>query len=110
MKWKWLTQWAVEIAASVRSDASVLACGGAATTSTMSDFTPRSINGPAGRAEITGCRLFVHEYPCMAALADGARQEDASLNSQDKRVGGGKYPATPPPQIPNSPPSHPLAK
>src|SRR5258707_11544812 len=99
MKWKWLTQWAVEIAASVRSDASVLACGGAATTSTMSDFTPRSTNGPAGRAEITGCRLFVHEYRCMAALADGAGQEDASLNLQDKRVRGGNEPARAIPQM-----------
>src|SRR5258708_28892458 len=103
MKWKWLTQWAVEIAASVRSDASVLACGGAATTSTMSDFTPRSTNGPAGRAEITGCRLFVHEYRCMAALADGAGEEDASLNLQDKRVGGGDDPARPIPPMARNP-------
>jgi hypothetical protein len=27
------------------------------------------MNGPARPAEITGCRLFVHEYRCMAALA-----------------------------------------
>src|SRR5260370_8109936 len=102
MKWKWLTEWADEIEGRVRRDESVLACCGAATTSPMSDFTPRSTNGPAGRAEITGCRLFVHEYRCMAALADGAGEEDASLNLQDKRVGGGNDPAWPIPQMSRS--------
>jgi hypothetical protein len=29
------------------------------------------MNGPAGPAEITGYRLFVHEYRCIAALANG---------------------------------------
>jgi hypothetical protein len=38
----------------------------------MSDLHPVQFNRPAGRAEITGWRLFVHEYRCMAALANGA--------------------------------------
>src|SRR4029077_20855138 len=39
-KWKWLTQWATEIAVSVRSELSVFTCCGAARTSTISIQTP----------------------------------------------------------------------
>jgi hypothetical protein len=52
MKWKWLTQWAVEIATSVRSDASVSACCGAATTSTMSDFDPVQLTARQGAPKL----------------------------------------------------------
>jgi hypothetical protein len=38
----------------------------------MSDLDPVQFNGPAGPAEVTGRRLFVHEYRCMAAPANGA--------------------------------------
>src|SRR5258708_33947908 len=80
MKWKWLTQWAVEIAASVRSDASALACCGAATRATMSGFTP--FNKRPGRA---GAKLPAAGYLSMNTDAwqpspTAAGPQEASLN------------------------------
>ena len=47
-------------------------------------FRPRlDVTARQGPPKFTGCRLFVHEYRCMAALANGA----GFLNSEDKGEG-----------------------
>ena len=53
------------------------------------------MNGPARPAEITGCRLFVHEYRCMAALAKRGGAGNAPRKMRDKGWGRGTDPIWP---------------
>jgi hypothetical protein len=47
--------------------------------------TPLRCSSPARPGKTTGCRLFVHEYRCMAALASGA---GTPRKIRDKALGG----------------------
>ncbi len=57
----------------------LLACCGAARTSTMSASKPRDSSRPAGLwSKIAAKRLFVHEYRCMAAPAEGEQMRSST--------------------------------
>jgi hypothetical protein len=66
--WKWLTQWAVETALSVRSDVSVLGSVLPAAMSTITKF-PSHVTVLARNYRTSG--LFVHEHNRMTAFAEG---------------------------------------
>jgi hypothetical protein len=45
------------------------------------------MNGPAGPAENTGWRLFVHEYRCMAALVNGVLSGESAVKFARQKRG-----------------------